>query len=171
MRTSYLPFLGVLLAATNLHATPTYSDQIAIMQAQIQLLEKQSELNLAIQKAAGSSSMALPKVLSIIQDSTGSQASIFYASGRVRVIQKGDVIIPGVVATEISSLGVSAKTRNGTTLLAFHNPTQTGDASASDSTQLPPPPKVKLSPLPPPSARPLPHPPTDSADGSEIPMG
>lgn len=120
----------------------TYIDQIATMEAQIELLNKQIALNEAIAKASESGATTLPKVISVIIDNEGASAEIYYSSGRVRTVSSGDSLTKGVSVTAVTQAGVAVKTLNGEVMLSFHNPliTQQKDPVAN----LPSPPKVNI---------------------------
>jgi hypothetical protein len=138
-------------------ASASYVDEIETINAQIQLVNKNAELQAALQKSMGAS-ISLPKILTMIADINGSEATVLYPSGRTRTIKKGDVIARKVKVLSISHTGVEVSTPGGRTYLAFNNPSVTDQASSPDSTTTPSAPSIKIPSIPVPRIQSVPAP-------------
>lgn len=151
--------LGVFLIAglVPLAASASYVDDIAVINAQIQLVNKNAELQAALQKSLGAS-ITLPKVLTLISDLNGSEATVVYTSGRTRTIKSGDKLTADVRVRSISPAGVEVSTSKGPAYLAFNNPEMT-DQSASDLSVVPTAPNISMPSIPVPSSARVPAPP------------
>jgi len=151
--------LGAFLIAglVPLAASASYVDDIAVINAQIQLVNKNAELQAALQKSLGAS-ITLPKVLTLISDLNGSEATVVYTSGRTRTIKSGDKLTADVRVRSISPAGVEVSTSKGPTYLAFNNPEMT-DQSASDLSVVPTAPNISMPSIPVPSGARVPAPP------------
>jgi len=139
----------LLLAAFFLSglANANYVDQIETINAQIQLVNKNAELQAALQKSMGAS-VTLPKVLTLIADTKGAEATVLYSSGRTRTIKKGDVLAKRVKVTSISHAGVEVSTPAGKSYLSFNNPEVTDQSTANDAAIVPSAPSIKIPTIP-----------------------
>lgn len=151
--------LGAFLIAglVPLAASASYVDDIAIINAQIQLVNKNAELQAALQKSQGAS-ITLPKILTLISDMNGSEATVVYTSGRTRTIKSGDKLTSTVKVKSISAAGVEVTTSKGSTYLAFNNPEVT-DQALSDLSVMPTAPSISMPSIPVPSGSGVPAPP------------
>lgn len=147
-----------------------YRDKISTIEAQIELVNKQADLQNALLKSGGASA-SLPKVLSLMGTSEDAQATLYYSTGRIRTVKVGDVLAPNVKITSISQAGVQARGKNGPMVLAFHNPAITGDAANADAINIPSAPSVKAPSIPLPVSAPAPsNVPAPSAQGMQVPV-
>lgn len=142
-------------------AGATYVDDMDTIDAQIKLVNKRAELQTALQKSMGSS-VALPKVLTLISDINGSEATVLFSSGRTRTIKKGDALGHRIKVISISHAGVEVSTPNGKSSLAFNNPAVTDQSAMSDAAITPSAPSIKIPSVPIPRNPNLPAPSTET---------
>ena len=96
-----------LLAATGTEAqTPTWLDEMATLDAQIQLLQKQIELDELLEQRAAARSSVLPSVLTIVSFAGRNTVELLFPNGRTSRHRIGDEIAPEVWISTIHSRGV-----------------------------------------------------------------
>lgn len=92
-------------------AHASYLDTMSALDAKIQLVNKQNELNNAIKN--GSQTVFLPTVRSIIVDEHGPSAQVVYKSGVSRWVKPGDALAGNIRVASISGNTVTAVTQKG----------------------------------------------------------
>ena len=133
-------------------AQETVEDRKAVLDAQIDLLKKQAEVNKLLRDVAGSAAMGLPVVLSTSEVGGVRLARLQLANGNASYYREGELVQNGVAISSISGQRVFAKIGSGkgakAVLLDFASraanaPGKTSDSSANDAL-LPQPPAVKV---------------------------
>ncbi len=102
----------VVLAAPAL-AQKGYDDRRAEMDAQIDLLRKEKELNEALRAVAGSGTAAMPSVVAIMGIEGRFTARLMQPSGVVGNFSEGDTVRPGLVVAAITPRAVAVKVGDG----------------------------------------------------------
>lgn len=123
-------------------ASPNYLDEIAVMDAQIAVAKKQTELRSALQGLAGSQA-GLPQVVSVAGFDPDLSAVVRYPGGRKRTVRKGDRLPGGVEVKSVASTGVVVRFAKVETSLEFEAALQAG----GEHRQAVPPPEL-LPPVP-----------------------
>jgi hypothetical protein len=113
MKTSKLWVLVAVLAGGVAAAADTVEDRKAVMDAQIDLLKKQAELNKLLREVAGSSAMGMPVVISISQIGAEHVARLQMANGNTSYFREGDVVQPGVMLSGIGARQVFVRVGAG----------------------------------------------------------
>ncbi|TWO71432.1 hypothetical protein FN976_10970 [Caenimonas sedimenti] len=104
--------LSLFLGAPVL-AQKGYDDRRAEMDAQIDLLRKEKELNDALRAVAGSGAAAMPSVVSIMGIEGRFTARLMQPSGVVGNYSEGDTVRPGLVVASITPRAVAVKVGEG----------------------------------------------------------
>ena len=92
----------VLIGTGNVHATESVQDRKAVMEAQIDLLKKQAELDRELQLSAGMTMTSMPQVLSVIVLDGRMTARLQFANGLVSNYVEGDVVRNGMRVASIT---------------------------------------------------------------------
>ena len=100
-------FKGYQLAAALFFAVPalaqqTVQERMAVMDAQLELVKKQGQLDKALQESAGSSIAALPYVLAVMGMDQVMSARLQLSNGTVNTYRVGEAIRPGMTVGSIS---------------------------------------------------------------------
>lgn len=120
MRTGELMRLIVsAMAVSVLHAgsataqspgdTQTWLDEIAMIEAQTQLLQKREELKAQLERLSSSTVAALPSVVAIVSLNGRSQAQLYFPSGRLSYVSVGELVAPNVRVAAISGTSVEVR--------------------------------------------------------------
>lgn len=106
-----------LVLATGIASAQTVEDRKAVMDAKIDLVKKQKELQDALRSLAGTASTGLPVVVSV---TIGSQrvARLRLPNGIVGHYHEGEAVRPGMVVTSIAPKEVFVAVLNGKKALA-----------------------------------------------------
>ncbi|TCT10731.1 hypothetical protein EDC22_105231 [Tepidamorphus gemmatus] len=98
----------VALTATGSEAqTPTWLDEMATIDAQIQLLQKQMELDVLLEQRAAQRSSMLPSILTIVGFGDRYSVELLFPNGRIGRYRVGDEIAPEVWISAIRPRGVT----------------------------------------------------------------
>lgn len=136
-------------------AQETVEDRKAVLDAQIDLLKKQAEVNKLLRDVAGSSAMGLPVVLSTSEVGGVRMARLQLANGNAGYFREGEMVQNGVAISSIAGDRVFARIGSGkgakAILLDFASrvpgtpgaPNQANTSTANDAL-LPQPPAVKV---------------------------
>lgn len=104
---SLVPVAGVAAQAAG--DTQTWLDEIAVIEAQTQLLQKREELKAQLERASSSTVAALPSVVAIVSLEGRSQAQLYYPSGRLSYVSAGELIAPDVRVSAITGTSVEVQ--------------------------------------------------------------
>lgn len=161
-------FLFVCCLANASHAGDlSFEDRKSVMDAQIELVNKQKALNDALRQLAGTSAIGLPLIISTGQVGNAKSARLLLPNGVISPFREGEMIRPGMVVTAIAPKQVMVTVVNNkkavTVPLEFmgpptdpsraQNPSQ-NQATAVPSELLPPAPYVVPEPIVPVPSRP-----------------
>lgn len=132
--------------------TASVEDRKNVMDAQIELLRKQAELNTALRAVAGSAPISLPSIVSISKIGDKRTVKLQMFNGVAEYFREGDVIRQGMVLTTITAKQVIISVTNGKKqiaipleFVALTNPNmqqQPGQNNATPNELLPSPPDV-----------------------------
>ena len=92
----------VVMCTGAVHATESVQDRKAVMEAQIDLLKKQAELDRELQLTAGMSMTSMPQVLSVIGLDGRMTARLQFANGLVSNYVEGEVVRSGMRVASIT---------------------------------------------------------------------
>jgi hypothetical protein len=134
-------------------------DQKAVMQAQIEIMRKELDLNSTLKSLALSDYQPLPRVLSISILESQAQVRLLFASGLSANYTTGDLIAGGIKITQIKSREVIAQVQRHSktqfvslefAISPASSPMSMPSASAGPGTIIPPElmPKLPLVPMP-----------------------
>ena len=109
--------IGALLFSTSFaaKAAEAYDDQMAKINAQISLVQKQNELAEALAKNAGPAAMNMPSVVAIMGMDGEMSARLMMANGVVSTYKEGDPIRAGMTVSVITPKLVILKVGKGKT--------------------------------------------------------
>jgi hypothetical protein len=113
-----IAFVMASVAATNAIATDTVEDRKAVMDAQIELLKKQADLNTALRAVAGTLALGLPTVVSVTQIGNQRTVRLQLPNGQISHFREGDAIRHGMVLTAIAPKQVVVAVANGKKMTA-----------------------------------------------------
>ena len=85
---------------------PSWLDEMAVIDAQIQLLQKRDELEMILEQRAASRSAVLPGILSIIGFDGRFTAELVFPNGRIGRFRLGDEVSPDILISGIHPRGV-----------------------------------------------------------------
>ena len=105
--------LAAIAAAATASTSQTFSDKVDEIDAQIQLLEKQKQLQDALQRSAGGSLGDLPRIVSISGVDGALTSRVLYSTGRVATIAEGAQIASGVKVVAMTSNAVMVQIGTG----------------------------------------------------------
>jgi type IV pilus biogenesis protein PilP len=91
----------------------TVADQLNVMGAQVQLLNKQQELYQALARSAGMDAASLPKVIAVYGMERKLQARLLMPSGVVSTFEEGDVVRGAMKVSAITAKTVLVSVANG----------------------------------------------------------
>ncbi len=106
-------FMASVCAAASGQAVGTVEDRKAVMDAQIELVKKETDLNSALRSLAGSSALGLPTVVSVTQLGNQRTVRLQLPNGQVSHYREGDSIRRGMVLTSIAPKHVVVAVQNG----------------------------------------------------------
>lgn len=145
---------------------PTLADRLSTMDAQLQLLRKQFELDQALSISAVTTVGTLPRVVAVYGFEPRLQARLLLAGGMTATFQEGDAIRGAMKVLTISPRAVIVAVKNGRRTSAIPLEFVAAGVPASTGMPLPPgmpglPPTTPVPPelLPPPPALGVPLPP------------
>ena len=152
----WLPLLLAVSVAAS--AQETVEDRKAVLDAQIDLLKKQSEMNKLLRDVAGSAATGLPVVLSVSDVGGLRVARLQLVNGTAGYYREGEFVQNGVAVSAISGRQVFVKVGSGksakSVLLDFatraasaqgaQGQSQTATQSTANDALLPSPPVVKV---------------------------
>ena len=98
---------------------PTVQDRKAVMQAQIELLKTQADLNKALQESAGSESAPLPQVIAVFGLDGDMVARLQMSNGLVSNFRAGETIRSGLTVSSITPRQVSVVVGRGKAVKAI----------------------------------------------------
>lgn len=104
---------ALLMGAAVAHAQPTFDDRSAQLDAQIQLVGKENQLQEALRRSAGASVTGLPTVLSIMGMDGRFSTRLQQPNGVVRIYREGESIQTGMVVTAITPRAVAVTIGQG----------------------------------------------------------
>lgn len=113
-----IAFVMASVCATSALAADTVEDRKAVMDAQIELLKKQADLNTALRNVAGTSALGLPTVVSVTQIGNQRTVRLQLPNGQVSHYREGEVIRRGMVLTSIAPKQVLVAVENGKKMTA-----------------------------------------------------
>lgn len=93
---------GVVMCIGSVHATESVQDRKAVMEAQIDLLKKQAELDRELQLSAGMTMTSMPQVLSVIGLDGKMTARLQFSNGLVSNYVEGEVVRSGMRVASIT---------------------------------------------------------------------
>ena len=105
--------LAAIAAVTTASTSQTFSDKVDEIDAQIQLLDKQKQLQDALQRSAGGSMGDLPRIVSISGVDGALTSRVLFSSGRVATIAEGNQISTGVKVVAMTSNAVMVQIGTG----------------------------------------------------------
>jgi hypothetical protein len=103
-------FSGIVHAADQIM---TLEDRKAVMEAQIELLRKEMELNTMLRQASGAGAPSLPMVVSISTVGSERSARLQFPNGMVGRYREGEMIRPDLVLSVITPMQVMVSVRVG----------------------------------------------------------
>lgn len=109
------PLFALAFLSTPIQAN--YLEEMGVLDAQIQLVNKRAELQAALNRSAGS--ITLPRISTIVVDDAGAVAQVVYESGLIRWVKEKDVIAEDTIVTSITSSSVSAQIKGKTFALRY----------------------------------------------------
>ena len=101
-----LASLGLLCAFPSVAVAENWIDEMARIDAQVQLLRKRMELRTELERASAGELSTLPKVVSVFEVDGKKQARLLYQDGRKSVLGEDDVVINGVRIAAINDRAV-----------------------------------------------------------------
>ena len=138
-----------------------YLDEMALMDAQIAYLRKESELRSALEQRSRHES--LPKVVSIVGSGKTHTAQVVFESGIMRWLKPGDALAGGLKVRAISRTAVTVGNDREAFLLPFVSAVNNPAAGQGNQAMLPlaPPPNLNIAqpmpmPMPAPGLSPVP---------------
>lgn len=137
---NFLVVAALALLAGQVAAQQTVEDRKAVMDAQIELVRKQKELQEALRALGGAQALGMPVVVSV---TIGNQrvARLQLPNGIVGHYREGEAIRPGMVVTSIAPKQVFVAVSNGRKATAvpldFAGPTLLGQSSQGTQPSVP----------------------------------
>lgn len=105
--------LAAIAAVATASTSQTFSDKVDEIDAQIQLLDKQKQLQDALQRSAGGGMGDLPRIVSISGVDGALTSRVLYSTGRVATVAEGAQIASGVKVVAMTSNAVMVQIGTG----------------------------------------------------------
>lgn len=106
MRKPHILVFLALLSPDSIATAQSWLDEMATLDAQIDLLEKRNTLDSLLEQRAADRAAQLPLVISVAGTADKSKALLQFSNGRISRVQPGDQIMSGVKVLEIGIQGV-----------------------------------------------------------------
>lgn len=142
---------AMVVACAPVLAQQNVEDRKAVLDAQIDLAKKQAELNDALRRLAGGTTLGLPSVISISKVGGRPIARLQMPNGTSEYVREGEALRQGMNVTAITSKQVIISVANGKKqvaipldFVAVASPTPQPNQAATPSELLPTAPEVTL---------------------------